>query len=432
MNSDCCFWSSTFNGLSETKAMERRIPRIIRNRLKRLKYLLYAVMVLLLVPCVVEFCLRVAACRQTVTQSDAAPEIEIVPSWTMHHQLKPMQTLLIRKPDDASGRNSVDSESASTTEGSDAATAEPDAPHEIAFRTNSHGLRGAEISVPKQPGVFRIVVLGDELVLAPHTSEEETFCDVLDKQLQDSSQLKVEVVNAGVPDFCPLLSYLQLRHLLLSLEPDLVVLQLSPNDVIDDGTKRRHTELGLGDIPLASIHPQLLTTPKTKPLSEHFLSWKLAENSLSGWLSERPTSGDDRELIEASISSPASQRVSRQDAVLAMNPIVHIVNCVAANRCEFLLALPPLTSDAWMGIDEGNLGAVRESDAASAPRTVLEQALEFAETRQIVVCNSTIKPPANDPDAYRSSKMSSGQHRFHAKRLTETIVNRTAGPWIRN
>jgi hypothetical protein len=333
----------------------------------------------------------------------------------MHHQLKPMQTLSIRSatpdadPLEALTSGQLDSDSKND---------------EVAFRTNSRGIRGPEISVPKQRGVFRIIVVGDELALAPHLPEEQTFCDLLGVQLKNNSQLRIEVINAAVPDFCPLLSYLQLRHGLLSLEPDLVILQLSPNDVLDDGIKRRQTELGLSDIPLASIHPKLLATPKTKPLSEHFLTWKLAENSLAGWLSERPRGSDERGLVEASISSPASQRASRQDVNMMLSPIDHIVESVTP-RCGFLLALPPLTADAWMRIEE-------ESSSAVTKKNVLEQILAFSETRQFVVCNSTIKPPANSPGGYRSSKMSAAQHKFHARRLAETIVTRTTGPWLGN
>jgi hypothetical protein len=405
-------------------AMKRRLPRIIRNRLKGLKYLSYAVFVLVLIPCVVEFCLRVAACRQNVAQSSAEPAIEIVPSWTMHHQLKPMQTLTLRDP--AADIVGVSSESTS----SDDEVSTDDAP-DVSFRTNSHGIRGAELSVPKPRGVFRIVCIGDELTLAPHLSEEDTFCEQLALQLKDRSQLRIEVVNAAIPDFCPLLSYIQLRHRLLSLEPDLVILQLSPNDVIDDGIKRRQTELGLGDIPLASIHPQLLATPKTKPLSEHFLSWKLAENSLAVWLTKKPRAKDDRVLVEASISSPSSVRVSRQDAVMMLNPVDHMVESVTARRCAFVLSLPPLTADAWMRINEDSeLG--QGSKSSPKAKNVLDQVLAFSESRQFVVCNSTIKPPANGATSYRSSKMSAAQHRFHAGRLAETILTRTPGPWTSN
>lgn len=427
--------------LTETKAMERRLPKIIRNRFKRLKYLLYAVLVLLLIPCVVEFCLRVSACRKTVADVDSEPMIEIVPSWTMHHQLKPLQSMtlpsLLAAATGDQGSNidadSIDDSLAEQDSSDDQIVASEQKIRitgEVTFRTNSHGIRGPEIATPKERGVFRIVVVGDELTLAPHLREEDTFCNRLGQELKDRSQLRIEVINAAVPDFCPLLSYLQFRHQLASLEPDFVVLQLSPNDARDDGIKRRQTELGFGDIPLASINPQLLTTPKTKPLSEHFLSWKLAENSLAGWLTEKPRSNDEQVFVEASIGSPAIQRVSRQDVVLMLSPIDHMVEFAASTQSGFMLSLPPLTGDAWMRIEDDAATLNSESSSESKAKTVLEQILSFTESREFVVCNSTIKQPANDVTSYRSSKMSRAQHMFHAKRLADTITQRTTGPWL--
>jgi hypothetical protein len=65
-----------------------------------------------------------------------------------------------------------------------------------------------------------------------------------------------QVINAGVPGYCPLLSYLQFRHGLGALQADVVVLNFDMSDVADDYRYRRHTRTD-GDEPLACAHPDL-------------------------------------------------------------------------------------------------------------------------------------------------------------------------------
>lgn len=104
--------------------------------------------------------------------------------------------------------------------------------------TNSLGLRGPEPSRPKPAGLLRIVLLGDDTILGSHLESQHTVAARL-QQFLSGDGTNVEVINAGVPGYCPLLSLLQFQHELQELEPDLVILHFDMNDVADDAVYRR-------------------------------------------------------------------------------------------------------------------------------------------------------------------------------------------------
>jgi lysophospholipase L1-like esterase len=99
---------------------------------------------------------------------------------------------------------------------------------------NSHGLRGPETSYEKRPGTFRILNLGDSIVMGWGVSEEDTYGQQLESLLneQDMDDPRYEVINAGVPGWNleNELAYLQAEG--LKYEPDLILLDLTiVNDV---------------------------------------------------------------------------------------------------------------------------------------------------------------------------------------------------------
>ncbi|MGB4711561.1 MAG: SGNH/GDSL hydrolase family protein [Fuerstiella sp.] len=108
----------------------------------------------------------------------------------------------------------------------------------LTISTNSLGLRGDQPAIPKPADVFRVLVLGDDTVLGAELPTEETVSARLQTFLQSATQRQVEVLNAGVPGFSPLLSWLQFQHELKKLKPDLVVLHFDMTDVADDSAYR--------------------------------------------------------------------------------------------------------------------------------------------------------------------------------------------------
>src|SRR6185436_1568242 len=92
------------------------------------------------------------------------------------------------------------------------------------FTTNALGLRDREFPIPKPPGVFRILMLGDSFTEGGGLENDETVAKIVETGLrQGACGTAVEVVNAGHASYSPILQYLLLKDVGLRLQPDLVV-----------------------------------------------------------------------------------------------------------------------------------------------------------------------------------------------------------------
>lgn len=108
----------------------------------------------------------------------------------------------------------------------------------VRFRVNSLGCRGPDVATPAAPGLYRILILGDDSVCGSGVAEEETIAARLKQFLSKSTTAEIEVINGGVPGYCPLLSSLKFEHELARLKPDLVILHLDMTDIGDDSRYR--------------------------------------------------------------------------------------------------------------------------------------------------------------------------------------------------
>ena len=174
----------------------------------------------------------------------------------------------------------------------------PDTDQPVAFRTNSFGARGPEVTVPKPRGLLRVLCLGDETTLAPELAEAEAYPAVLQELLSNHTnhmRSKVEVINAGVPGSCPRIAALQLRHGLMSLQPDLIVLHFDMSDVAEDAAVRRFVSLDREGNPTLAIHPATrkacqLRRPR---LADEFMVVQQAELQLARiWDRNVPVAGE--------------------------------------------------------------------------------------------------------------------------------------------
>lgn len=220
--------------------------------------LVTAVWLLVAIFCMAEVGLRLrgtpAALPRGVNRGDTDL---IVPSNVLHHEMRPMTTVS-RKTD--SGKL-------------------------VTWHTNSKGLRGTEIALPKPPQTYRVLCLGDERVLGPQTSERRTGVRVLEQLLQSRSAAQVEVINAGVPDYSPLLSYLQFEQRLAQLQPDLVILNFDLSDVADDYRYRRFVMGDGAGHPVACPHSSLKggSTPTLRGVADNLLMVQLGRQKLGEW-----------------------------------------------------------------------------------------------------------------------------------------------------
>ena len=107
----------------------------------------------------------------------------------------------------------------------------------IPVEINSHGLRGPETTYQKPPGTFRILNLGDSIVMGWGVREENTYGRRLESMLnkESSGDTRFEVINAGVPGWNleNASAYLQAEG--LKYDPDLILLGVTlANDIKGD------------------------------------------------------------------------------------------------------------------------------------------------------------------------------------------------------
>jgi hypothetical protein len=105
--------------------------------------------------------------------------------------------------------------------------------------TNSLGFRDREYPVPKPPGSFRILGLGDSFTFG-RQAPDEVYLDLLEARLL-ALGFPVEVINAGVPGYDTAQELAQLHKVGLGLGPDLVLLGFFvTGDLLENGSDERY------------------------------------------------------------------------------------------------------------------------------------------------------------------------------------------------
>jgi len=98
--------------------------------------------------------------------------------------------------------------------------------------TNALGLRGGPVSAEKAADAYRILVIGDSFAFGFGVEDDEALPAQLAAQLS-LARPGVEVINAGVPGWSADDYYLFLETRGFALEPDLVLLAPTENDLGD-------------------------------------------------------------------------------------------------------------------------------------------------------------------------------------------------------
>lgn len=236
-----------------------------------------------------------------------APDLSFgVRSWTIHHELRPGYT-------------------------------------SPAVHTNSFGLRSPEVAVPKPAGTIRILLLGDSFTFGFRAADDEVFARRLEAKLREAlAPVPVEVVNAGVVSYCPLLEYLQYKHHLHALEPDLVILNFDMSDVQDHLAYSRDAVFGDNGVPLFITEPSLgrqAASAMPSLLSFEWLSRRIqgARGRLQSTLEGVPFVRDQDRYLWALDSGPAMDA----EAESTMAPIGHLASLLAHESRAFAVATYP-------------------------------------------------------------------------------------------
>lgn len=102
--------------------------------------------------------------------------------------------------------------------------------------TDSHGFIGKDDpKLSLRP--LRIIMMGDSFTEAVQVPWRENYCSILENALNKKYQplsKAVWVMNAGVSGYSPIAEFQYFRKELKRLKPDIIVLQMCPNDVFED------------------------------------------------------------------------------------------------------------------------------------------------------------------------------------------------------
>jgi hypothetical protein len=122
------------------------------------------------------------------------------------------------------------------------------------LRTNDLGFRDEAATVPaKQPGEFRIIVLGDSFTVCGGVDYRDIYTSLLEERLRKASP-RAKVVNLAVPGYNPIQYALVLREVGLSLQPDMVLVGLFPDNDFSNDTYERNYRVASGEQPAAPVH----------------------------------------------------------------------------------------------------------------------------------------------------------------------------------
>jgi lysophospholipase L1-like esterase len=194
---------------------------------------------------------------------------------------------------------------------------------------NSHGLRGPETTYEKSPDTFRILNLGDSIVMGWGVRVEDTYGQRLESLLNEESNvnLNFEVINAGVPGWSldNALAYFQAEG--LKYDPDLVMLDLTiANDINGKSA--------------------LLTGNNSGPfrwLSDHTYFWPFLQ-SQAAWARARAEGRDRVDTIDPPLNpekyfpaDPQSDRWTER-----WNTVLDINRLAGENNASVMLILFPL------------------------------------------------------------------------------------------
>lgn len=100
------------------------------------------------------------------------------------------------------------------------------------YKHNSLGFRGRDHEIEKEPGVFRIVGIGDSFTYGVGASADATFLARIEATLSARGG-EVEAINLGMPRYWPEPEALVLEHYGLRYKPDLVIVGVMLGDLAD-------------------------------------------------------------------------------------------------------------------------------------------------------------------------------------------------------
>lgn len=393
---------------------------MVRAGFTLFRRLIFAASLLILLVCGAEVGVRVyeALTGNSVCKSPDVvcgdPSKLTIPSWSFHQELKPLASAVVPCRDSST---------------------------EIELQTNSLGLRAAEVIVPKPSGTYRIVVIGDETVFAPETSESDHFCKRLQNLLQPQTKFKIEVINAGVPGHCPLTEYMLFKQRLLSLQPDLLVLHFDWSDVADDRQIRRHARCDPDGIPQSCPNPRLVAAKKVRQHEVwrgqfRLLDWGMSTASNEWKLQVAQQTAASRDIDSNPYAWLRDERPQQNLAFRqSVRPIVELVQLSRSSSCQFVLMTSPKPWQVSAKCSRGEgvrLAAGVAREACFPSREPFRVLARFASNLKIpFIDGATVLASGSDAESNflrHAPRWSPAGHRRMAELAAKIIVENVQGP----
>ena len=181
---------------------------------------------------------------------------------------------------------------------------------EVEVSINQLGLRDDPI-LPKKPGEFRILSIGDSVTFGWGVSKPQTFTSRIQNILSTTLSQPVRVINSGVGSYNSVQEYRWFSKVGISLEPDLVILLYVANDLeikvspFDPWSKRSIWD---------KSPPQAL-----KIIAGKFWMYRLAKHTLKHVLLRKPYLPRNLESLSASSGWQASMKSVKSMAEICNN-----------------------------------------------------------------------------------------------------------------
>lgn len=316
----------------------------------------------------------------------------------------------------------------------------------IEVQTNSHGLRGPELEVPKPVDIYRIVVLGDETIYAPETAEADHFCTLLQEMLQErlpqSSRIRIQVVNAGIPGLCPLTEFLLFKQRLIGLQPDLVILHFDWSDVADDRQIRRSARCDDEGIPQLCPHASLVATSKVRPHEVWRDTFRLIDWGLSYCSAEWKQQIAHHKAVsrDADTNPYAWLREERPENNLAFRqsarPVADLAQLCRSSQLPFVLMTSPKPWQVSPKCSRGTgvrLAAGVAQDAYFSNHTPFDQLARFADRMNLPFADgSLVLAPGDEAESNflrHAPRWSPSGHQRMADLVVGCLIEKVEGPW---
>lgn len=396
---------------------------MIRAKLKFVRQIVFAALLMGFLVCSAEVGVRIyecasgqSICLETESPAPSDPSALAVPSWLCHLELKPHATAEIKSRDQR---------------------------RTIEIQTNSLGLRSPELTIPKPADVFRIIVLGDETVYAPEIADSDHFLGLLARSLGQQTRLRIEVVNAGIPEACPLTEYLLFKHKLLTLQPNLVLVHYDWSDVNDDRQLRRRLSTDSQGTALSCPHTSL----QRSTAEPHALDRLRDQFRLVHWGFQSLGQHWQRQIHQqAAISRDADtnayawmrQPHPETDVAVTQSfqPLTDLARLSRGAYCPMIVFTSPKPWQISARCANGpgtRMHAGVSADACYPSRAPFEALAQFAAQHQIPLADLsqalTHPGPAEANFLRYSPRWSAAGHRVVAETLAAMLREHVAGPW---